>query len=231
MWLNAQHSSAAALYHYRQQLLQARPRHLVIDQLFNPTQLQAVRAILQQPTLWQSQQHTYEALYVDASTWQQTPLTERFVQRDVWQRSNPLAEQPPHALALEFLLFLRGPAFMSWLSRLFKVELTDRNLSNPSMNTNYFRLGPDDFIKQHADDSPGREVCMLLYLNDDWQAGQGGELVFDGDISPRIEIAPLFNRCILFDPAAPGTEHWVNALISADPKQYRYNVTSWYWSE
>lgn len=228
MWLNKEHISDAALRAYRQQLVQHTPRYLVIDNLFNSSQLEQVLSQLQQEDGWQTQKHTYAKLYVDDKKWQNTPEPERFVKRDLWLRS---ATTTPNNLAQEFLDYLRSEEFLKLLSRLFKVALTDKNVANPNINTNYFRLGTSDFVHQHADDSPGREVCMLLYLNKDWQAHQGGELVFQGQDNNTISIAPLFNRCVLFDPASPGAEHWVKAVITGDAASYRYNVTSWYWSE
>jgi SM-20-related protein len=47
----------------------------------------------------------------------------------------------------------------------------------------------------------------------------------------------------LFDPSSPGSEHWVNAVNVRNTEDtdnaehvdnaqhYRYNLTSWYWSE
>ena len=59
----------------------------------------------------------------------------------------------------------------------------------------------------------------------------GGELVFIGKDDGPISIAPLYNRCILFDPSSKGSEHWVETLCATHTEGYRYNVTSWYWSE
>ena len=128
------------------------------------------------------------------------------------------------------MCYLRSPEFLQVISRIFKVELTDIHVAEPTLNTNFFRLSAHDFIGVHADDSPGREVCMLLYLNQDWPEDAGGDLVFQGDSEGPIQIAPVFNRCILFDPASAGSEHLVNQLNPKYANQYRYNVTSWYWS-
>jgi Rps23 Pro-64 3,4-dihydroxylase Tpa1-like proline 4-hydroxylase len=239
MWLNEQQISAEAVRGYRQQLKHSCPRHLVLDNLFDPQKLQAVSRVLQRSAHWQTQQHSYAALYVDAMQWQQTPQTERFVQRDLWQRPSAVDggcdsasdEDNADQLALAFLQFLRSETFLALLSRIFRVQLTDIHVAKPTVNTNYFRLSAADFVNLHADDSPGREVCMLLYLNEDWQSGAGGELMFAADGNSPVAIAPLFNRCVLFDPASQGAEHWVNAVSSALPGQYRYNVTSWYWTE
>jgi len=241
-WLNEQQVSEDAILAYRQTLLRSSPHHVVIDDLFDADRLQAVCAQLKKNEQWQTQKHSYSALYVKDATWQKTPSAERFVQRDVWQRP-PAAqfvalstEAATANVAAEFLQYLRSAEFMAVLSRIFAVELTDRNVAKPDINCNYFRLGPDDFVNQHADDSPGREVCMLLYLNENWSHQQGGELVFSGKYQKPVRIAPLYNRCVLFDPSAKGAEHWVNPVhrLASDDQaslQYRYNVTSWYWSE
>tara|TARA_R110002126_G_scaffold44219_5_gene126326 strand:+ start:1107 stop:1802 length:696 start_codon:yes stop_codon:yes gene_type:complete len=231
MWLNKEHVLDEAISAYRHALRQASPRHLVIDNLFSSAKLDEVLGILRLEQNWQTQKHSYSALYVDEAKWQKTRQPQRFVQRDLWQRPALTAADPAADIALQFLQYLRGAEFMALLSRLFKVQLTDVNVAKPEVNTNYFRLGASDFVNQHADDSPGREVCMLLYLNTDWQPNNGGELVFMGNNDAPITIAPQHNRCVLFDPASPGAEHWVKPLTEAAPGAYRYNVTSWYWSE
>lgn len=236
MWLNDEQVIDSALFAYRESLLSSCPHHIVIDNLFDEAKLDDVMRVLQQPHYWQTQKHTYSALYVDSAQWQKTSNDQRFVQRDVWRReaasSNTVSSNKLYPnIAHDFLSFLRGDEFMSVLSRIFNVPLTDMNVAEPEINTNYFRLGAADFVKQHADDSPGREVCMLLYLNKEWNNNAGGELVFIGKNDEPISIAPLYNRCVLFDPSSKGSEHWVEALNSEYAGEYRYNVTSWYWSE
>lgn len=226
MWLNNKQISVSAISAYRQSLLNSCPNHIVIDNLFNAAKLDDVIRVLQQPHGWKTQKHSYSALYVDNTEWQKTSRDQRFVQRDSWCR-----EAAHSNAAHDFLSFLRGDEFMSVLSRIFNVKITDMNVFEPEINTNFFRLGAADFIEQHADDSPGREVCMLLYLNKEWKNNAGGELVFTGNNDEPISIAPLYNRCVLFDPSSKGSEHWVKKLNTKYSDQYRYNVTSWYWSE
>ncbi len=236
MWLNDKQAIDSALFAYRASLLSSCPNHIVVDNLFNEAKLDGVMRVLQQPLYWQTQKHTYSALYADSAQWQKTSNDQRFVQRDVWRReaaiSNAASANKPYSnIAHEFLSYLRGEEFMSVLSRIFNVPLTDMNVAEPKINTNYFRLGTSDFVEQHADDSPGRNVCMLLYLNKEWNDNAGGELVFIGKNDKPISIAPLYNRCVLFDPSSKGSEHWVETLNSEYADEYRYNVTSWYWSE
>ena len=230
MWLNNEKVINSSICRYRKSLLNSFPNHIVIDNLFDETKLARVLMVLQQSNYWKTQKHAYSSLYVDNARWQITSSEQRFVHRDVWQREAVSSDTCSYNIALDFLSFLRGDEFMSVLSRIFKVPLTDMNVAKPEINTNYFRLGASDFVKQHADDSPGREVCMLLYLNKGWGNDAGGELVFIGDDKP-ISIVPLYNRCVLFDPSSKGSEHWVETLNSKHSDEYRYNVTSWYWSE
>ncbi|MFT4992998.1 MAG: SM-20-related protein [Paraglaciecola sp.] len=231
MWLNDEQVVDAAICVYRESLLSSCPNHIVIDCLFDQAKLGEVMKVLQQGRHWQTQTHTYSALYVDSAQWQKTSKAQRFVQRDVWQREALSPHNVSSNIAQDFLSFLRGHEFMSLLSRIFNVPLTDTNVAEPKINTNYFRLGSADFVEQHADDSPGRVVCMLLYLNKEWHKHGGGELVFLGGDDEAIKIAPLYNRCVLFDPSSKGSEHWVETLNAENTDEYRYNVTSWYWSE
>lgn len=236
MWLNDEQVIDSAIGVYRASLLSACPYHIVIDKLFNEAKLDDVMKILQQGNNWQTQKHTYSNLYADNAQWQKASDDQRFVQRDVWQGDalsprNASSDTHCFNIAQDFLSFLRGDEFMSLLSRIFNVTLTDINVADPEINTKYFRLGVADFVAQHADDSPGREVCMLLYLNKEWNNNAGGELVFIGKDDKPISVAPLYNRCVLFDPSSIGSEHWVESLNSEYAEEYRYNVTSWYWSE
>jgi Rps23 Pro-64 3,4-dihydroxylase Tpa1-like proline 4-hydroxylase len=226
MWLNEAQVYSKAISKYKETLLNSHPNHVVIDDLFNDSKLHEVLKVLQHPMSWQTQKHTYDSLYASEEQWQKAKRDQRFVQRDIWQRDTCNSN-----IADEFLAFLRGEEFMSLLSQIFNVALTDINVAKPTLNSNFFRLGPADFVEQHADDTPGREVCMLLYLNKDWGNNEDGKLVFAGKDNKLVRIAPLYNRCVLFDPSSQGAEHWVERLNAEHTEQYRYNVTSWYWSE
>jgi SM-20-related protein len=57
------------------------------------------------------------------------------------------------------------------------------------------------FYKKHLDQFQGRNnrmISMIIYLNSNWQNGDGGELkIYPEGKDPRT-IAPLMNRCVLF---------------------------------
>lgn len=236
MWLNNDRTTHSHIALYRQSLSNNTPRHVIIDNLFNETKLNEVLRALQQSCHWETQKHTYAELYVGTEEWEKTSREQRFVKRDVWLRKldNVETSQPKvyhSAIANDFLKFLRDDTFLTFLSKIFNVVLTDKNVANPEINTNYFRLNSSDFVEQHADDSPGREVCMLLYLNKNWHHDAKGNLVFLANNDPTVSISPIFNRCVLFNPSSNGSEHWVEKLSIKAANTYRYNITSWYWSE
>jgi hypothetical protein len=71
------------------------------------------------------------------------------VQRDVWQRDVEIDSDRESDkgrnecsanvnVAQEILSFLLGDEFMSLLSRIFAAPLTDMNVAEPSLNTNFF---------------------------------------------------------------------------------------------
>jgi SM-20-related protein len=135
MWLNEEQVIDSAICAYQESLLNSIPNHIVIDNLFDMATLDDVMGILHQAYCWQTQKHTYSALYVDSAQWQNTSNDERFVKRDVWQREALSASATNLNIAQEFLSFLRGDEFMTLLSRIFNVPLTDINVAKPEVNT------------------------------------------------------------------------------------------------
>lgn len=78
------------------------------------------------------------------------------------------------------------------------------------------------FYKRHLDqfkERSNRLISMIIYLNEDWQQGDGGELVIYKD-DETIRVDPLANRCILFKSTV--LEHEV--LTSYKD---RYSLTGW----
>jgi hypothetical protein len=64
MCLNNELVTDSTVEEYRKSLLGTCHNYIVIDGLFDETTLDEVMNVLQQPHHWQTQQHTYSALYV-----------------------------------------------------------------------------------------------------------------------------------------------------------------------
>ncbi|WP_341224855.1 2OG-Fe(II) oxygenase [uncultured Arcticibacterium sp.] len=78
------------------------------------------------------------------------------------------------------------------------------------------------FYKRHFDQFNGnnsRAYSMIMYLNDDWQEGDGGELCVYHTGSPQ-SISPLNGRCVFFKSDEIDHEVLIN-------HKNRMSVTGW----
>lgn len=64
----------------------------------------------------------------------------------------------------------------------------------------------DGFLDLHVDFSHNkrlnlyRRLNVLIYFNEDWKEGDGGELeLWSSDLSEHVSIAPIFNRLVVFE--------------------------------
>ena len=77
------------------------------------------------------------------------------------------------------------------------------------------------FYKRHSDqfnNDDRRKYSMVLYLNENWQPGDGGELVLYKD--PQITIQPTYGRLVFFQSEI---EHEV-----LPSEQTRLSLTGWF---
>ncbi|KAI8608834.1 GlcNAc-domain-containing protein [Chytriomyces sp. MP71] len=116
-------------------------------------------------------------------------------------------------------------AVMRSINKAFGVTLKTKE----SVQVAHYKDG--SFYREHSDSSPllpGRIVTAILYLTEDWQQGQGGELRIHATAKASTEsdftdIAPLFNRLLIFKSHIP---HEV-LPTHCD----RYAITMWLYSE
>lgn len=68
--------------------------------------------------------------------------------------------------------------------------------------THFCRYKPGAFYQKHLDNPQAksrRKVTTVLYMNEDWQAGDGGELVvYDRDDAEFLTLEPKAGRMIFF---------------------------------
>jgi len=73
------------------------------------------------------------------------------------------------------------------------------SLSHFEFHLAHYPIG--SFYKKHLDQfnhRNNRMISMIIYLNEDWNQGDGGELkVYPKNKKPE-SISPLMNRCVLF---------------------------------
>ena len=92
-----------------------------------------------------------------------------------------------------------GEAFLNALMRVAATLAPELFISIQSVEGHFAHYGPGAFYKTHSDNPEGRGNRLLtavFYFNDNWQAGDGGELRIEG---ADALIAPLGNRLVIFD--------------------------------
>ncbi|MGM0479795.1 MAG: 2OG-Fe(II) oxygenase [Bacteroidota bacterium] len=91
-------------------------------------------------------------------------------------------------------IFDQIDALMATINRSFFLSLSDYE----------FHLAlypPGTYYKKHLDQFKGRNnrmISMIIYLNEEWKPGHGGELKIYPTQTDPVLIAPLYNRCVLF---------------------------------
>lgn len=83
------------------------------------------------------------------------------------------------------------------------------------------------FYKRHLDtfeNDQRRKLSMVLYLNKDWSASSGGELVIykqENQNEKAISILPKFGRLVIFESSV--LEHEVKPVLKGE----RMSITGW----
>ena len=81
-----------------------------------------------------------------------------------------------------------------WINRMCFLSLSDYEF-----HLAHYPEG--SFYKRHLDqfaERNNRMISLIIYLNKDWKQGDGGELRIYPERKDVKDIAPIFNRCILF---------------------------------
>jgi translation initiation factor IF-3 len=75
----------------------------------------------------------------------------------------------------------------------------------------------DNYISNHADGIDGNRLCVvLMYLNDDWESGYGGEII----VKEEITIPPLFGNVVILDFTENNVEHEVKKVINENFERF-----------
>jgi len=142
---------------------------------------------------------------------------------------------PPQLLAV--IDELNSPSFVSWLSALTGIEglKPDPNLEGGGLH----QIKRGGFLNIHADFTVHphqrlwrRRVNVLVYLNQDWHHEYGGNLeLWNKDMSSyAVRIAPLFNRCVIFNTDADSFHGHPHPLTCPDDRT-RKSIALYYFTE
>ena len=125
-----------------------------------------------------------------------------------------------------------GSAWMDWTASL-QVYLNRRLfLGLFSFESHFARYAKGDFYKKHKDAFKGegnRVLSVVVYLNQNWSADDGGELVIYNDQSPtssiidqsKTTVIPGFGTIVVFL-----SEQFPHEVLPA--KRDRYSIAGWF---
>ncbi len=132
---------------------------------------------------------------------------------------------------------LHTPAFVNWLSALTGIPnlLADDSLEGGGLH----QMERGGFLNIHADFTVHphrrrwrRRVNLLIYFNKDWQESYRGELeLWSKDMKKQERsIAPLFNRCVIFN-TDKDSFHGLPEPIQCPEGETRKSLALYYFTE
>lgn len=117
-----------------------------------------------------------------------------------------------------------GKLWLEWIECL-KVELNRQLLLGLfSFESHFAHYPPGAFYKRHVDAFKGeanRVLSMVVYLNPNWQAADGGELVIYLENGSEVKVTPQFATLVTFL-----SEDFPHEVLPA--KADRYSIACWF---
>ena len=132
---------------------------------------------------------------------------------------------------------LSAQEFLDWLEKITGIDalIPDPDLDGGGLH----KIERGGFLNVHVDflahtthRNWSRQLNLLLYLNRDWEASYGGALeLWDTKMEKKVrEVAPLFNRCVIFH-TAPGSYHGHPTPLSCPPDRSRKSLALYYFRD
>lgn len=137
----------------------------------------------------------------------------------------------------QILEALAAPRFIHWLEQLSGIPdlLWDPDLDGGGLH----KLERGGFLNVHTDflahttrTSWSRQINLLIYLNKDWKEEYGGalELWDDAMMEKQTAVAPVFNRCLIFQTRNP-SYHGHPHPLACPPDRARRSLALYYFRD
>ena len=197
----------------REQFKKSRPfRHLVIDDLFAPDELEPLLS---------------EVAAMAPDEW----LRVQQEKRESFLRMRSAVRLG--AAGARFAGILHSPGFLYLLSEITGIW---RLLPDPYLQGGgHAVMRRDDFFSVHSDRNLAydtgltRRLALIVFLNKNWQPQYRGELELWNPEATRCEVSirPVFNRTVIFEVAEPNY-HGVPAPLACPPDRVRQSFIVYY---
>lgn len=220
-WINPAYLAGEAIATHAERMAASPARLLVLDDFLLPRRLADLRDVLAESGLLKpvyalvgkGRQRASEA------EWLAAPEQARFYHH--WEVEGP---RPGHAMSRSYLTHislrdvLGTRPFLDFFGHLCGERLEGLGMVNGKS------IGAAQFLRPHSDAEPGRRLCAVLYLNDDWRPEFGGRFLLYRGREQVGSVDPLGNRLLLFMPDS-GYLHAVAPIepIAGDWKRWNYS--------
>jgi Rps23 Pro-64 3,4-dihydroxylase Tpa1-like proline 4-hydroxylase len=189
--------------------------HLVIDDFFDPAQLEQVR--------------------LEASAVDKAKRYAKFLDRKTDHNKFAFLPDAVGPQTARLVNFLNSGAFLAFLEKLTGIPGL---LADPSyFGGGLHKIFAGGFLEIHADFNHlkryglERRLNLLLYLNKEWQPGYQGDLeMWDRPSMTRVAVvAPNFNRCVIFSTTSDSL-HGHPSPLAAPPGTERMSIALYYYT-
>ncbi len=162
-----------------------------------------------------------DEIEVDSQTFEQTDPNYRF-----YTHQSTVDRIPDNPFDSSYIAYLKFQTALDqelsfWFSRI----TSERHCNGgKTLLAKFSQKG--DILNWHHDAAPGRNLCVNIYLSEQWLPDKGGLFLYKDVTSNAVnEIAPLANRCVMFDPRQK-LSHRITSICTEGWK--RYAITFWY---
>jgi hypothetical protein len=233
LWINQEHLEPARQAMYSAAFMSVSYPSIVIDNFLRPEKLTALQNFFETEAKFEEkffvksrlQEHSFGAEdAVSAESWHVTPERHRASMEYIYAGPHPDYLMGSGTITnMKFGELLRSPNFMNFLERVTGI----RCMTLTGIMTRVMIGG--QYIKPHHDFRPDRDLCGVFYLSAGWHPTYGGCFRHRGNGSDSVQIEPLPNRLLLFQPR---TEllHDVEPISQAGAEWRRCAYTLWFGS-
>lgn len=129
-----------------------------------------------------------------------------------WLFSSPDPHLPVNSIIIEIYKKIIGNLYPEYVNENLYLE----NRLDSFDLTLYEK---NDFIESHNDGIDPQRLCVILiYLNDDYQEGFGGELIIEN----HIKVTPIFGNIAILDFTTNNPIHSVNHVLDDEFKRLAF---------
>jgi Rps23 Pro-64 3,4-dihydroxylase Tpa1-like proline 4-hydroxylase len=163
--------------------------------------------------LWLKLQGNYESLVCAESSLDKVSLSNQKMQ--VWYYGEFSSIQYPKIPTTLYNIYKKI------ISELYpnNQHSINNTIKDNILNSELTLYKKNNFIDTHKDAYDGSRLCVILiYLNDDYQKGYGGEIV----IESKTKVEPNFGNIVVLDFTQNNAVHHVEKVLNDEFKRYAF---------